>query len=253
MSYLAYQNYNNKSQGWTKPSLSFGPEIVSLTGYQSPAGSNTLISIIGNNFYSYSTINFGTFTPTVFFISSSLISFYVPNTLYPGTYTVMVCNGSNRSNIVNYTIDMSSGFWLLNSGGSISNTNNKGVSISWLSRGEPLSIEDGQYTNPSTSYIVPDNINWIICNSNSDIYITLPFGSQYNGREITFKKTNPNGAIPGSSGNVFSTSSNVSLLTQPTNYFGNTILLAGSGNWCKLVYNSSTNIWITMEGNTPVI
>jgi len=255
MSDLVYQNYNNRCQGWVNPSnLFFGPEIISLTGYQSPAGSNTVVSIIGSNFFSYSIIRFGTFTPTVYFINSTLLSFYIPNTLNSGTYPVQVCNGSTCSNIVNYTIDNASGYWMLNSGGNtntITNTNPNGVQISWLSRGAPYIINDGEYNTPATAYQIPNNVNWIICNSNSVIYVELPSGIQYVGREITFKKTNPNGPISGNLGEVFSTTSTVSLLQDSPIYFGNEILLAGSGNWATLVYNG--NFWFIMQGNAPPI
>jgi hypothetical protein len=128
MSDLVYQNYNNKCQGWTNPAnLMFGPQINSLSGYQSPSGSSTVVAINGSNFYSYSIVRFGTFTPTVYFINSNLLEFYVPNTLSSGNFNVQVCNGSICSNMVNYTIDNASGYWLLNPGGSISNTNPSNV------------------------------------------------------------------------------------------------------------------------------
>ena len=44
MSDLVFQNYNNRCKGWTNPSsLNFGPQIDSLSGYYSPAGSTTLV------------------------------------------------------------------------------------------------------------------------------------------------------------------------------------------------------------------
>lgn len=192
MSDLVYQNYNNKCQGWVNPSnLSFGPQITSLSGYQSPAGSSTVVSISGSNFFSYSKILFGTFNPTVYFINSNLLQFYVPNTLTSGTFPVQVFNGSVGSNIVNYTIDNASGYWLLNSNGSISNTNSNGVSVSWLSRGVPVYLDNtippGPY-NIGTPYQVTNNNNWIICNGNGNpIYINLPSGTNYIGRELMFK------------------------------------------------------------------
>ena len=124
MSDLVYQNYNNRCQGWTNPTSNvFGPQINGLSGYYSPAGSTTLVSISGSGFYSYSTLAFGTYNPTSYFINSNNIQFYVPLSLNSGTYTVQIFNGSIGSNIVNYTIDNASGFWLLNSNGTISNTN----------------------------------------------------------------------------------------------------------------------------------
>ena len=110
MSDLVYQNYNNKCKGWVNPtSLSYAPQIISLSGYYSPSGSTTLVSINGSNFYSYSKILFGIYNPTVYFINSNIIQFYVPNTLNSGTFPVRVSNGTNESNSVNYTIDNGSG------------------------------------------------------------------------------------------------------------------------------------------------
>jgi hypothetical protein len=124
MSDLVYQNYNNKCKGWVNPSsLSYAPQINSLSGYYSPAGSTTLVSINGSNFYSYSKIAFGTFNPTVYFINSNIIQFYVPNTLSSGTFPVQVFNGTTGSNSVNYTIDNASGYWLINANSTITNTN----------------------------------------------------------------------------------------------------------------------------------
>ena len=106
MSDLVYQNYNNRCKGWVNPSnLNFGPIIYNLSGYYSPAGSTTLVSINGDNFFSYSSISFGTFKPTVYFINSNILQFYVPSTLNSGIFPVQVFNGSIYSNSVNYTID----------------------------------------------------------------------------------------------------------------------------------------------------
>lgn len=201
MSDLVYQNYNNRCRGWPNPSnLFFGPEIISLTGYQSPAGSNTLISIVGANFFSYSVVRFGTFTPTVYFINSTLLSFYVPNTLTSGTYPVQVCNGSVCSNIINYTIDMASGYWMINSGGNtntISNTNPNGVQVSWLTRcnnSGPVFLQNSDGSNDypnSHPYKIKNTDNWIICDGNGyNIYVTLPVGQIYIGRELMFKVYN---------------------------------------------------------------
>ena len=135
MSGVLYQNANTRCRGWTNPNdLYFGPYINSLSSYYSPAASNSLVSINGSNFYPYSSIRFSTYTPTVYFINSSQIEFYVPSTLTSGTYTVQVFNGSFASNIVNYTIDNASGYWLLDSSGAITNSNpsnsiNNGINV----------------------------------------------------------------------------------------------------------------------------
>jgi len=106
MSNLVYQNYSNKCKGWTNPSsISLGPQITSLSGYHSPAGSNTIITINGINFYSYSQITFGTLSPNVYFINSTILQFYIPTNLPYGIYPIQVFNGSIGSNIVTYTLD----------------------------------------------------------------------------------------------------------------------------------------------------
>lgn len=236
MSDLVLQNYSNKCRGWTNPSsLVFGPQIISLTGYYSPAGSTTLVSIFGSYFYSYSVVNFGTYQPTSYFINSTNIQFYVPYTLNSGTYTVQVFNGSVGSNVVNYTIDNASGYWLLNSSGSITNTNVGGtnssiVSITSLARGIPIIIT-------TSTYSVPVNVNWIICNYTGGILtITLPYGNQYIGRELTVRNITTNA--------VNSTLSNISL----NGIVSSSLLIAGiRGLWVTLVYDGTN--WIVLQDN----
>ena len=110
MSDLVYQNYSNKCKGWVNPStISFGPQITSLSSYNSPAGSTSIITINGTNFYSYSRIAFGTLNPTVYFVNSNILQFYIPNNLPYGIYTIQVFNGAIGSNIVNYTLDGTGG------------------------------------------------------------------------------------------------------------------------------------------------
>ena len=228
MSDLVYQNNNNKCKGWVNPSsLSYSPQIISLSGYFSPSGSTTLVSINGANFYSYSKIVFGTYNPTVYFINSNIIQFYVPNTLSSGTFPVQVENGSSISNSVNYTIDNASGYWLLNPNNSISNTNTNSVFVSSLSRGAPKTI--------TSSYTVQNTDNWIICNGSGPITITLPAGPS--GREIMFKNMTTN---------LVQTGSNISQLN---NTVSNIILQPVIGNWVTLVYDGSTSQWIVMQGN----
>ena len=233
MSDLVFQNYNNRCKGWTNPSsLNFGPQIDSLSGYFSPAGSTTLVSINGQNFFSYSTISFGTYNPTVYFINSNILQFYVPSTLNSGTLPVQVFNGSVPSNSVNYTIDNASGYWLLNSNGSISNTNTNQsslVSVGSLSRGAPKTII-GNYT-------ILKSDNWIICNSSSTITITLPSGTDNIGRELMFKNI--------SSGAVSSLINNITSLDGTTTNF--TILSGTAGQWATLVYDGTN--WNIMQGS----
>lgn len=231
MSDLVYQNYSNKCQGWSNPSnLVFGPQINSLSGYFSPAGSTTLVSVSGNNFFSYSSIAFGTFYPTVYFINSNNLQFYIPATLNSGTYPIQVFNGSIGSNILTYTIDNASGYWLLNSNGSISNTNSGLISISSLSRGLPVII-----TTPT--YNIPNNVSWIICNLALTITITLPTGTANIGREIILKTITAN--------NVISNSFNIIPLIGGA--ATNAILPAMSGKWATIVYDGIN--WNIMQAN----
>jgi hypothetical protein len=246
MSDLVYQNYNNRCQGWTNPSsLNFGPQITSLSGYYSPAGSTTLVSINGQNFFSYSIIAFGTFKPTVYFINSNLLQFYVPSTLNSGTFPVQVFNGSIGSNSVNYTIDNASGYWLLTNG-SITNTNTSGqtslVIIASLSRSSPITITGDYDFTILTQTPSPNSINWIICDysSTNPITITLPIGSYYVGREIMFKN------IGIGSGTVISSVANVYPLIGGS--VSTTILGSGPGKWATLVCDTTQN-WNIMQGN----
>ena len=228
MSGLVYQNNNNKCKGWVNPSsLSYAPQINSLSSYYSPSGSTTLVSINGANFYSYSKILFGTYNPTVYFINSNIIQFYVPNTLNSGTFPVQVFNATG-SNSVNYTIDNASGYWLQNNN-SISNTNTNSVSVTSLSRGAPITVTSNY------DFGINNSNNWIICDGLSDITIKLPLDAP-SGREIMFKNI--------SSFNVVSDSINI--LNLPNN---STNLIAGPGKWVTLVYDGSSSNWIVMQGN----
>jgi len=123
---------NNLSQGWSTPNSSYAtPTITSLSGTYSPAGGNTLVAIFGTNFRLYSAIKFGTYSPTVIFINSGQIDFYVPSTAAYGDYPVQVFNDVYASNTVVYKIDDAPGFWTINSSYSnvISNSNLGGLSI----------------------------------------------------------------------------------------------------------------------------
>jgi hypothetical protein len=240
MSGLVYQNNNNKCQGWTNPSNNlFGPQIYSLSSFYSPAGSTSLVSINGANFYCYSSIAFGTYFPTVYFINSNLLQFYVPSNLNSGTFPVQVFNASIPSNIVNYTIDNASGYWLLTSNGNISNTNFGLTNISALARGSPVII--------TANYNVPNNVSWIICNSSTPIEISLPSGTEYIGRELTIRNIG--------SSIVTSSSPNIILLcyidsVQPL--VPQSIILpsvnpnSASGTWITLVCNDGFT-WMTMQ------
>lgn len=233
MSDLVYQNYNNRYQGWTNPSnVLFGPQINTLSGYYSPAGSTTLVSVSGQNFLSYSVVAFGTYNPTIYFINSNTLQFYVPSTLNSGTYPIQVFNGSIGSNIVTYTIDNASGYWILNNNGSILNTNPGPITISSLSRRAPVTVTNSSYT-------VTNNVSWIICDmSAGSIFITLPSTPHYIGREIMLKNIS-------STHPVVSSATNIIPLTGTS--ATNTILDIGVGKWATIVYDGTN--WITMQGN----
>jgi hypothetical protein len=119
-------------QGWASPTTNYAvPTITFLSGTFSPAGGTTLVAIFGTNFKLYSTIKFGTYTPTMIFINSEQIDFYVPSSASFGNYPVQVFNDTYGSNIVTYTLDDAPGFWYLNPTYSnvISNSNTGGLSI----------------------------------------------------------------------------------------------------------------------------
>ena len=236
-------SYNSRCQGWTNPSnLYFGPRIISLSSFYSPAGATSLVTINGANFYSYSSISFGTYLPTVFFVNSNILQFYVPTSLNAGTYAIQVFNGSFSSNIVNYTLDNSSGYWILQANNTIMNTNSNGiVAVQSLSRGAPISINETQ-----SPYIVPSNVNWIICynlNAVSDIIIQLPTGTMYTGREIMIK-TVPNSSL--NAPTVYSSQSNVMPFDSVNSGdVINTIINSVTTKWVTLVYDSTN--WIVMQ------
>jgi hypothetical protein len=237
MSDLVFQNYSNKCQGWTNPSnLAFGPQIVSLTGYYSPSGSTTLVTIFGSYFFSYSVVRFGTYQPTSYFVNSTSIQFYVPYTLNAGTYTVQVFNGSVGSNTVNYTIDNASGYWMLNSTGSISNTNVGGtnssiVSVTSLARGAPITVISSPYTVDTT-------VNWIICDCLGTLTITLPYGNEYIGREMTIRNLTTNAV-----------NSEAPIVVLNESIASNTIIpvTTKSGLWVTIVYDGT--YWVVLQDN----
>jgi uncharacterized protein (TIGR03437 family) len=118
-------------QGWNPPNNLYAPTISYLSSNFTPAGSTTLIAIFGTNFKLYSTIKFGTFTPTMIFISSAQIDFYMPSSAFPGNYPVQVFNDTTPSNTVDYTVYESPGLWYQNPANSniISNSNTGGLVV----------------------------------------------------------------------------------------------------------------------------
>lgn len=238
----------NSCQGWVNPSDNvFGPRIVTLSSYYSPAGSTTLVTIQGANFFSYSSIVFGTYYPTVYFINSNELQFYVPPTLNSGTYTIQVFNGPYSSNIVTYTLDNSSGFWLLKANGNITNTNNGIVTTNALSRGVPVYITE----TSGLPYSIPGNATWFICyniSSSATIYLNLPINTSIIGREITIK-TVPNSTYAAAA--VSSAANNIVPLNAISPNNGGpaavaTILSGGTTQWVTLVFDGV--YWVAVCG-----
>lgn len=233
----------SRCQGWAPPTNFVTPVITSLSSYYSPAAATALVSIHGANFYSYSNVVFGTAYPTPYFINTNQIDFYVPNTFAPGTYTVQVNNGSYPSNVVNYTIDNASGFWQLNSNGSISNTNTNPSStttppaaglaqLGALSLGAPLVINA---SNPVPTAAQIAAVNWILCDLSSSFLLTLPAAGQYAGRQLMVKSTQ----------SAVTTSTPIYPLDSATTT--TSTLLTGAGKWATLV--SDGTYWIVMQAN----
>jgi len=120
---------NTPGKGWAMP-VAVTPTIHSLSNYYSPAGAKVLVVIHGSNFRPHSSVKFATFKPTTYFISSQQLEFYIPNTVTAGIYPVEVYNNKLGSGPVQYTLDNSSGYWMLDNGvGTISNTNFSGLNV----------------------------------------------------------------------------------------------------------------------------
>jgi hypothetical protein len=235
-------NKNTSCIGWTNPNnLYYGPIINSLSSYFSPAASTSLVVINGQNFYSWSTVKFGTFFPTVYFINSNIIEFYVPTSAAPGSYPVQVFNGSVVSNTQVYTIDNASGYWILNPDGSISPSTSNGITVS------DINIENNIIMTgvPNVNYIeFPDGTKQYTAFQEGilDIYsytfnsITQTFSTTQNNQIISFGSPNP-------------------LPVGGTYLITGTILMSGATNGGYSVYllygTNPTYIAITTEiGNT---
>lgn len=120
------QYTSSPQKGWSVPGPII-PVINNLSSYYSPAGVRALIVINGSNFRPFSSVKFATFNPTIYFVSSQQIEFYIPSTIVAGIYTVQVFNDKLASQVVEYTLDGSSGHWFQNNGGAITNTNFGGI------------------------------------------------------------------------------------------------------------------------------
>jgi hypothetical protein len=118
-------------QGWNPPNNLYAPTVSYLSSNYSPNGSTTLVAIFGTNFKLYSTIKFGTYTPTMIFINSQQIDFYMPSSALPGNYIVQVFNDTTPSNTIEYTVYNTPGLWYQNPTNSdiISNSNSHGLVV----------------------------------------------------------------------------------------------------------------------------
>ena len=118
-------------QGWNPPNNLYAPTISYLSSIYSPAGSTTLVAIFGTNLKLYTIIKFGSYTPTMIFISSQQIDFYRPSSALYGNYPVQVFNDTVGSNVVEYTIYNTPGLWYQNPTNSdiISNSNTDGLVV----------------------------------------------------------------------------------------------------------------------------
>jgi hypothetical protein len=146
------------------------PKINKLSSYYSPAGATSLIVILGEHFNKFSIIKFGLTTPVVIFISSQQLEFYIPANTIPGNYPIQVINDNISSNIVNYNIDNSSGYWLLDPRTqTIINTNQNGVIIKPPIIGLPFLTGFFGIKNN----IIDNSNTFLIINSLSSSYINL--------------------------------------------------------------------------------
>ena len=171
-------------QGWVPPGTNYAVPVISyLSGTYSPSGATTLVAIFGTNFKLYSTIKFGTFTPTMIFISSQQIDFYVPNTANFGTYLVQVFNDIYGSNVVSYELDNAPGFWKLNLSYSqvIENTNPNGLFVNG-----PIQINNSLDINTNTPIAGNIVFNNNVIGSGNDQFITW----SGTGSSITATNTN---------------------------------------------------------------
>lgn len=184
-------------QGWVPPGTNYAvPTINYMSGTYSPAGATTLIAIFGSNFKLFSTIKFGTYTPTMIFISSQQIDFYVPSTASPGTYTVQVFNDTYGSNVITYELDDTPGYWLLSNiyPEAITNSNNGGLAVNGPLRinnsaligdivfGSSTSNQSITWSNITSSITAAFNSVTVV----DTVYITNDLNVSGNGYALSF-------------------------------------------------------------------
>jgi hypothetical protein len=169
-------------RGWSDPKgyPTLIPTIDYLTQYYSPAGATTLVVIFGKNFRAFSKILFGVTNPPSIYISSNQIEFYVPTSLLPGSYPVQVFNDTLASNIEVYTIDNSSGYWLLQPNQQITNTSQFGVNVSanvtGVAANTPQLVVSSYVKTGNTFTDLSYNLNFITTAQSDAINITTENG-----------------------------------------------------------------------------
>lgn len=104
MSGLLYSNGGKRCIGWSNSLPSLAPTITSLSAYLSIFNYQSIITIFGTNFRTYSLVRFGTYSLPISFFSTNQISFYVPQNAAPGIYSVQVVNDTFASNSVSFDI-----------------------------------------------------------------------------------------------------------------------------------------------------
>ena len=192
-------------QGWVPPNNLYVPTIVYLSSIFSPAGSTTLVAIFGTNFKLYSTIKFGTYTPTMIFINSQQIEFYMPSNALPGNYPVQIFNDNVGSNVIEFTINNTPGLWFQNPYYSdiISNSNTGGLLVNGpiiinsaenstgaTIMGDLVFNDDATSSNQSISWSkysssITANSNGILINGNLNVTGTIsPTPSDYRIKDI---------------------------------------------------------------------
>lgn len=160
------------------------PKIISLSSFYSPAGARNLVIIKGENFNKFSIILFGNITPPVIFISSLQLEFYIPSTITAGEYTIKVINDDLISNGVNYTIDNSSGYWLLDPiYKTISNTNYFGITFKPPIKGMPFFTG----TFGSTNNIISNEDTFFTINTSTNSNISISNNEKFS--YINFRYT----------------------------------------------------------------
>jgi hypothetical protein len=104
MSGLLYSNGGKRCIGWSNSLPSLAPTITSLSAYLSIFNYQSIITIFGTNFRTYSIVRFGTYSLPISFFNTNQISFYVPQNAAPGIYSVQVVNDTFASNSVSFDI-----------------------------------------------------------------------------------------------------------------------------------------------------